>query len=386
MAAEEVPGGGDIAASIGFIVPSAVVDVEVMYEGALPPPYFHRVTDARGTGVNLAASSGRTVSLWYAQHSDKETLGKPPVVALTVVHGADTPVPEGFTRLSKEVLRAPDDADKAYLAVKRRESGGTELGLGGIAATYGDDTPGMLQSLVLPPLPARGVTHAAGAPCHAQRAKAGKKCCLRCMMREMTACACGQRRQRKVSASAANASTRQRDATPPNALSAFLPAVADDDWDQSKLAVGEWVDVLDHSTWRLGRVVEVGEDGTLTVRMKGWAERYDKHEAPGSANLARPGTKSTKEGPLHVRQGDAFDIDWEAVDDMIMKVDDYMSGEFPEHLKVRSCVHSLPRRRLSPCPSLPNSVSRTRGLAWSCRTSWRRPWYPSTTPMTCTPV
>ncbi|CAE7940621.1 unnamed protein product, partial [Symbiodinium sp. KB8] len=266
-------------------------------------------------------------------HSDKETLGKPPVVALTVVHGADTPVPEGFTRLSKEVLRAPDDADKAYLAVKRRESGGTELGLGGIAATYGDDTPGMLQSLVLPPLPALGVTHAAGAPCHAQRAKAGKKCCLRCMMREMTACACGQRRQRKVSASAANASTRQRDATPPNALSAFLPAVADDDWDQSKLAVGDWVDVLDHSTWRLGRVVEVGEDGTLTVRMKGWAERYDKHEAPGSANLARPGTKSTKEGPLHVRQGDAFDIDWEAVDDMIMKVDDYMSGEFPEHLK-----------------------------------------------------
>ena len=170
-------GGATAAvADVGYIVPSAIVDLEVMYEAALPPPYFHRVVDGSGSGVNLAAGSSKNVSLWFAQHSDKEGLGKAPVVAVTVVHDGGA-VPEGFALLSKEVLRQGDGGSKAHLAVKRRAPGGTELGLGAVAATYGEATPGAL-SAAAPPCAVPDVFPAA--LLRAQKARVGSRSPLPC--------------------------------------------------------------------------------------------------------------------------------------------------------------------------------------------------------------
>ena len=180
-------GSAAAAADLGYIVPSAIVDLEVMYEAALPPPYFHRVVDGSGSGVNLAAGSTKNVSLWFAQHSDKEGLGKAPVVAVTVVHNGAA-APEGFTLLSKEILRQGDGGSKAHLAVKRRAPGGTELGLGAIAATYGEATPGAL-SAAAPPCAVPDVFPAALLP--AQRVRGGAKLPPASTRQTPPKCGCG---------------------------------------------------------------------------------------------------------------------------------------------------------------------------------------------------
>jgi len=119
--------------------------------------------------------------------------------------------------------------------------------------------------------------------------------------------------------------------------------VPEDEWSQQPLKEGDWVDVLDQSTWRLGRVVSCGDDGVLTIRMKGWSERYDKKLPQGSSQLARPASQSAGQNKRDiVSQGTAFDISWDDVKQMEMKLDDFMAGEFPESQKVSTpaaCCH-----------------------------------------------
>lgn len=103
--------------------------------------------------------------------------------------------------------------------------------------------------------------------------------------------------------------------------------------------------MLDQSTWRLGRVVTRDDEGLLTIRMKGWSERYDKKVAQGSSQLARPASQSSGQNKRDiVAQGAAFDISWDDVKQMEMKVDDFMAGDFPESQKVSKLplVSSLP--------------------------------------------
>jgi hypothetical protein len=124
--------------AVGPLVPTSVVDVQIMYEGALPPPHFHRVTDIHGKGANLACSTGKSVSLWFAQHSDKE-LGLPPVTDIQALALAE--IRDGFQTLPKEVLRQEDDSKKMFFGIHRRSDGDPGLGLGGLTVTYGSDKP-----------------------------------------------------------------------------------------------------------------------------------------------------------------------------------------------------------------------------------------------------
>ncbi len=126
-------------ASVGPLAPTSVVDVQVMYEGALPPPYFHRVTDSSGQGANLAKGTGNSVSLWFAQHSDKD-LGVAPVVDLQILKAHESR--EDFQILKQELLREDADDKKRFLGIKRRSSDDTGLGLGNLTVTYGKEIPG----------------------------------------------------------------------------------------------------------------------------------------------------------------------------------------------------------------------------------------------------
>ena len=71
--------------------------------------------------------------------------------------------------------------------------------------------------------------------------------------------------------------------------------------------------------------------------MKGWSERYDKKVSQGSAHLARPASQSAAQNNRDIAvQGAAFDISWEDVKQMEMKVDDFMAGDFPDSQKART--------------------------------------------------
>ena len=126
--------------TVGPLAPTSVVDVQVMYEGALPPPYFHRVTDASGQGANLAHGTGKSVSLWFVQHSDKD-LGLSPIVDLQILKSQECP--EGFQVIKQELLRQDTDSSKRYLGIKRRSADDVGLGIGSLTVTYGDEDPGM---------------------------------------------------------------------------------------------------------------------------------------------------------------------------------------------------------------------------------------------------
>jgi len=124
--------------AVGPLAPTSVVDVQVMYEGALPPPYFHRVTDSTGQGANLAYGTEKSVSLWFVQHSDKD-LGLAPVVDLLILKSQDSP--DGYQIVKQELLRQESDSNKRFLGIKRRGTDDTGLGLGNLIVTYGSEVP-----------------------------------------------------------------------------------------------------------------------------------------------------------------------------------------------------------------------------------------------------
>lgn len=104
------------------------------------------------------------------------------------------------------------------------------------------------------------------------------------------------------------------------------------------LKLGDIIDCLDKQRrWRVAKVAAVSEDGsTVTVSFKGWGSKHDEDIPRSSKRLAKPGAHTAGKDTRGVRrQGDAFDVDLEVLASLEMRIDDYISGEFPEEERVR---------------------------------------------------
>jgi hypothetical protein len=103
------------------------------------------------------------------------------------------------------------------------------------------------------------------------------------------------------------------------------------------LKVGDLLDCLDKQRrWRVAKVAAVSADnGKLTINFKGWASKHDEEIPRGSKRFAKPGLHTAGKDTRGVRrQGDAFDVDLEVLASLEMRIDDYISGEFPPEERV----------------------------------------------------
>lgn len=104
------------------------------------------------------------------------------------------------------------------------------------------------------------------------------------------------------------------------------------------LKVGDLVDCLDKARrWRAARIAAVTADGKLTISFKGWSSKHDDDVARASKRLDKPGSHTAGQDTRAVaKQGEAFVVDLEVVKLLELRIDDYISGDFPAEERVRA--------------------------------------------------
>lgn len=233
-----------------------ITDLDVTYGGALAPPGFHRITHKNGGSGELNhGSAGSPSFLWYHEGANKGA----PIVEIVVLHD-DEPVPEGFQKISRNLLKGVDQ--QAYLAVRRS----TDVDpIGKIHILFQDDEP----AEGFEKLP-RSLNPASKVYLGIQR------------------------------------------------VSKDAPAK----WSGHLLKTGDWVDARDTvNKWCVAQVVDSNEE-TVTVHYKGWASKWDEAIPRDSPRLAELGTQTRGQDTGHNQrqQGQQSQLTAEDVQEMSRRV------------------------------------------------------------------
>lgn len=314
-----------------------ITGLEVTYGAALPPTTFSKHVQvgcgalddgAAGTAtqVDLARGAGGGAYLWTARSGDE------PVTAVAVLYG-DEPLPDSgnsgggvWRRVARDVCGGNGGVFLAYRV------GGSEAALPGspVAAAV---AAGRKYEALATLSGSSSEGGGAGGPLLALRvisgfaeaAAAAASCSWTVIARPLS------RSERNSSGSALYLALRYGAAASTAGTSAWAEA----------LKPGDLVDCQDRARrWRAARVAAVSSDGArLTLSFKGWSAKYDEELPRVSKRLARPGAHTAGVDTRAVRrQGDAFDVDVGVLSSLELRIDDYISGDFPVEERVRSLL------------------------------------------------
>lgn len=288
-----------------------ITALDISYGTALLPRPFERHTNKGAGSVSLSAPGCTPSYLWVARAPDAN-----PIVDIVVLYGKNEETPPGYKRVARELSGVGDDVKgedaRVYIAYKvAPASEAVTKGLVALTLLREDESPGMYPVVVL-----------------------------------HSACPCGPGVTNDWMVAEAGWTVLERSLTrngPPVrlALSYSSDAAGSDTaltaWAEG-LKLGDIVDCLDKQRrWRVARVAAVSSDGTmLTISFKGWTSKYDEELPRTSKRLAKPGVHTAGKDTRAVRrQGEAFAVDLEVLAALELRIDDYMSGEFPVEERVR---------------------------------------------------
>jgi len=246
---------------------SAITDFEVTYGSALAANKFHRVVTATGEGADINKGGGSPVYLWYKNGEEA------PVVEIQLLYD-DELVPEGFTKVAKDLIKGTDR--HVYLCYRRQVP---------------EDT-------ALPIIDVRILA--------AEASEEGF-----------------EKFDRPVNRTDLCIFVKRLDPAAAEAAKTEGPR-----WAPSQLKVGDWFDCKDsYEQWQIAKVVAITESG-LSVTYKGLSKYYDEVVPKSLARAAELGTH-TSGSTVYAMQGTSMVDKLDAFVSMAARVDQFIGGTMP---------------------------------------------------------